>query len=65
MKEIRAYVHQSRIADAIAALKNSPVWGDEREDRRHNLAVYVVKGSLLPLDNDPMRGPIDVRPLLP
>ena len=50
MKEIKAYVHRSRIADVIVALKDSAVWGGERGDRRHNLAVYVVKGSLVPLD---------------
>ena len=52
MKEIKAYVHRSRIADVIAALKDSPAWGSARGGRRHNLAVYVVKGSLLPLDSD-------------
>jgi nitrogen regulatory protein P-II 1 len=52
MKEIKAYVHRSRIADVIAALKDSPAWGGERGGRRHNLAVYVVKGSLLSLDSD-------------
>ncbi|MGH6625610.1 MAG: P-II family nitrogen regulator [Burkholderiaceae bacterium] len=51
MKEIKAYVHRSRIADVIAALKDSAAWGGERGDRQHNLAVYVVKGSLLPLDS--------------
>jgi nitrogen regulatory protein P-II 1 len=60
MKEIKAYVHQSRIADVIAALKNSPVWGGERGDRRHNLAVYIVKGSLLPLDSSERRYAIDL-----
>jgi nitrogen regulatory protein P-II 1 len=52
MKEIKAYVHKSRIADVIAALKGSPAWGGERGSGRHNLAAYLVKGSLLPLDND-------------
>jgi nitrogen regulatory protein P-II 1 len=52
MKEIKAYVHASRIADVITALKDSPAWGGERSGRRHNLAVYVVKGSLLALDSD-------------
>lgn len=52
MKEIKAYVHSTRIADVIAALKECPAWGGERGGRRHNLAVYVVKGSLLPLDSD-------------
>jgi nitrogen regulatory protein P-II 1 len=51
MKEIKAYVHSSRIADVYQALKDSPAWGGERGDRRHNLAAYVVKGSLLPLDS--------------
>lgn len=52
MKEIKAYIHRSRIADVIAALKDNPAWGGERGGRRHNLAVYVVKGSLLSLDSD-------------
>lgn len=60
MKEIKAYVHQSRIADVIAALKSSPVWGGERGDRRHNLAVYLVKGSLLPLDSSERRYAMDL-----
>lgn len=29
-----------------------PAWGGGRGGRRHNLAVYVVKGSLLALDSD-------------
>jgi len=52
MKEIKAYVHRSRVADVIAALKHSPAWGGVRGGRRHNLAVYIVKGSLLPLDSN-------------
>ena len=51
MKEVKAYVHRSRVADVIAALKDCPAWGSARAGRRHNLAVYVVKGSLLPLDS--------------
>ena len=50
MKEIRAYVHKSRVADVIVALKASKAWGVGRAAARHNLAVYVVKGSLMPLD---------------
>jgi len=50
MKEIKAYVHSNRVAAVIAALKNSATWGDEADGRRHNLTLYVVKGSLLPLD---------------
>lgn len=52
MKEVKAYVHRSRVADVIAALKDSPAWGGDRAGRRHNLAVYVVKGSLLPLADE-------------
>ncbi len=51
MKEVKAYVHSSRVADVIAALKNSPAWGGQRAGRRHNLAMYVVKGSIMPLDS--------------
>ena len=60
MKEIKAYVHRSRIADVIAALKDSPAWGGERGGRRHNLAVYIVKGSLLPLDSDEQHYSMDL-----
>lgn len=50
MKEIKAYVHASRIANVIEALKSSSAWGHAGHDE-HNLAVYVVKGSLVPLDD--------------
>ncbi len=60
MKEIKAYVHRSRIADVIAALKDSPAWGGARAGRRHNLAVYIVKGSLLPLDSDELHYSMDL-----
>ena len=46
MKEIKAYVHRSHVADVVAALKDSPAWGGARGDRRHNLALYIVKGFL-------------------
>ena len=52
MKEIKAYEHRERIADVIAAIKDSPAWSGKGSARRHNLAVYVVKGSLVPLDDD-------------
>lgn len=48
MKEIKAYVHRSRVADVIAALKASPAWGGESGGRRHNLAITLVKGTLAP-----------------
>jgi nitrogen regulatory protein P-II 1 len=51
MKEIKAYVHRNRVADVIAALKNCPAWRGRQGDRRHNLAVYLVKGSIMPLDS--------------
>lgn len=50
MKEIKAYLHSNRVAAVIAALKNSGAWGTDATGRRHNLTLYVVKGSLLPLD---------------
>ena len=51
MKEVKAYVHRSRVADVIAALKDSPAWGSARAARRHNLAVYAVKGLMVPVDS--------------
>jgi len=60
MKEIKAYVHRSRIADVIAALKDSPAWGGPRGGRHHNLAVYVVKGSLPPLDSEEQHYSMDL-----
>ena len=59
MKEIKAYVHSNRIADVISALKASSVWsacgnGD------HNLTLYMVKGSLLPLDDSEKRYSVEL-----
>ena len=51
MKEIKAYVHRNRVADVIAALKGSSAWNDGQNNRPHNLTLYVVKGSLPPLDD--------------
>ena len=50
MKEIKAYVHANRIAGVIAALKASDAW-NAPGGGEHNLTAYVVKGSLLPLDD--------------
>lgn len=47
MKEVKAYVQRDRVADVVAALRDSEVWGGTKGDRRHNLAVYVVKGFVL------------------
>jgi nitrogen regulatory protein P-II 1 len=52
MKEIKAYVHRGRVADVIAAVKATPAWGSALKARGHNLAVYMVKGSLLPLADE-------------
>lgn len=52
MKEIKAYVHRDRIADVIAAVKDCAAWGGARGAHRHNLAVYLVKGSLVALDSN-------------
>ena len=60
MKEVKAYVHRTRVADVIAALKDSPAWGGARGDRRHNLAVYIVKGSMMPLDSNEQHYSIDL-----
>ncbi len=51
MKEIKAYVHRNRIADVIQALKESAAWGTGVGSGRHNLTVYMVKGSLLAIDS--------------
>jgi len=49
MKEVKAYLHAHRIGAVIAELKASAVWA-AAGDANHNLAVYVVKGSLVPID---------------
>lgn len=51
MKEVKAYVHANRIADVIAALKASTVWAPAAGESPPNLAIYVVKGFLAPIDN--------------
>jgi nitrogen regulatory protein P-II 1 len=51
MKEMKAYIHRSRVADVIAALKDSKAWGGATGDARHNLAVYLVKGMVSSLDS--------------
>lgn len=43
MKEVKAYVHRSRIADVIAALKDSPAWGGEQGAGRF---TWPVPGTL-------------------
>ncbi len=46
MKEIKAYVHRNRVADVIAALKESNAWGGVSGDAKHSLAVYLVRGMV-------------------
>lgn len=60
MKEIKAYVHRSRVADVIAAIKATPSWGNATRSPGHNLAVYMVKGSLLPLFADERHYSLDL-----
>ncbi len=60
MKEIKAYVHRAHIAEVIAALKSCLAWGGTDGHTRHNLAIYVVKGMLSPLDTGELRYSIDI-----
>lgn len=59
MKKIKAYVHRSRIANVIAALKESTAW-NAAGSGEHNLTVYMVKGSLLALDDDERHYSVDL-----
>lgn len=49
MKVIKAYLHSNRIAAVISALKTSAAWSSANSGE-HNLTVYMVKGSLVPLN---------------
>jgi nitrogen regulatory protein P-II 1 len=60
MKEIKAYVHRTRVADVIAALKATPSWAAAAPGRQHNLSLYVVKGSLVPLDDKERRYSVEL-----
>lgn len=51
MIEIKAYVHGNRIAEVIAALKASAAWATAGPGELPNLAVCVVKGLLIPVDD--------------
>ncbi|MBU0588328.1 MAG: P-II family nitrogen regulator [Gammaproteobacteria bacterium] len=59
MKEVKAYVHSNRIADVISALKSSAAW-TAAGSGEHNLTVYMVKGSLAPLDESEHRYSVDL-----
>lgn len=59
MKEIKAYIHRNRIAEVISALKSSVAWTAVGSGE-HNLTVYMVKGSLVPLDDGERRYSVDL-----
>lgn len=59
MKEIKAYVHSNRIADVISALKASSAFSAGGSGD-HNLTVYMVKGSLVPLDDSEKRYSVEL-----
>lgn len=59
MKEIKAYIHRNRIADVISALKGSAAWSAAGSGE-HNLTAYMVKGSLVPLDNNERHYSLDL-----
>lgn len=59
MKEIKAYVHRSRVADVISELKASPAW-NAASGGEHNLTVYVVNGLLLPIDDKERHFSVDL-----
>ncbi len=50
MKEIKAYIHNHRIADVIRALKESGVYNTDGTPGCRNLAVVPVKILLKALD---------------
>lgn len=60
MKEIKAYVHRNRVADVITALKAAPSWAATGNGNAHNLTVYAVKGSLVPLYDDELHYSLDL-----
>lgn len=59
MKEIKAYVHRNRIAEVVSSLKESAVWA-VAAGGEHNLTVYMVKGTLVPLDDRERQFSVDV-----
>jgi len=59
MKEIKAYIHRNRISDVISALKATQAWSSA-DSGDHNLTVYMVKGSLVPLDDNERHYSLDL-----
>lgn len=60
MKEVKAYVRRDRVADVIAALKESLAWGGVSGDVAHGLAVYLVRSVVAPPDADDRHYSIDL-----
>jgi len=60
MKEIKAYVHRSRVAGVIQALKESGLCDFGGQSGGRNVTVYEVKGSLEPLDDDEQHYSVDL-----
>ncbi|MCC6611642.1 MAG: P-II family nitrogen regulator [Burkholderiales bacterium] len=60
MKEIKAYVHRSRIAGVIRALKESGLCDLGGESGGRNVTAYEVKGSLEPLEEGEQHYSIDL-----
>ncbi|MFC6282297.1 MULTISPECIES: P-II family nitrogen regulator [Polaromonas] len=59
MKEIKAYIHRNRVAEVISALKSSVAWTTIGDDE-HNLTAYMVKGSLVPIDEGERRFSVEL-----
>lgn len=59
MKEIKAYIHRTRVADVVSALKSSSAW-ERNQGGDHNLTMYMVKGSLVRLDDSERRYSVDL-----
>ncbi len=60
MKEIKAYVHRTRIAAVVRALRESGLCDFGSQPGGRNVTVYEVKGSLDPLDPDEQHYSMDL-----
>ena len=59
MKEIKAYIHRNRVGEVINALKSSVAW-TSMGNNEHNRTAYMVKGSLVPLDEGERRFSVEL-----
>lgn len=64
MKEIKAYIHNHRIADVIRALKESELCNTDGMPGCHNLAVVPVKILLKAMDTIEQRYSIELAELV-